>query len=461
MGRTTDLGWIILVVMGFVIWVAGRAAWQRMGPELVWDARIVIQRLRARRRRRRRRSELPGGRRGLQVPVRRRRRRGRRRPVGPGWQPGGSAPEPEERGEPAPTDAVVRSTEAEGPAPLAELRELRDWIDLVEPERVAQVLHRVRWGEGRECPDCGERDPRWVRVIEEDADSGRCRCLCLVCAGAGDAGEGGSFNDLSGTALAGMRLDLASFFLILKGFVAGQAAVRVAAQVGVNRLTVDRYFRLLRAVIFVNRSSEPIALGPEDICEGDEVYITAGLKGNAGGEELERPPRERGLKRRGRGTWESDRVPVLGLLCRGGEVRLVVLRNVQTDTIRPFIEQAVARGARFYTDGYGIYHYLTEAGYQHETVNHSAGEYARGEVHCNTMEATWSWLRQYIRTFRGVSKVYLPLYVAQFEFFYNRRHDHPWDQMLELLQLLLHTDPGQVLPFLEGTNLAQLCPVPG
>jgi len=51
--------------------------------------------------------------------------------------------------------------------------------------------------------------------------------------------------------------------------------------------------------------------------------------------------------------------------------------------------------------------------------------------------------------------------VAQFEFFYNRRQEHPWHQMLELLQLLLHTDPDQVLPFLEGTNLAHLCPVPG
>ena len=87
------------------------------------------------------------------------------------------------------------------------------------------------------------------------------------------------------------------------------------------------------------RPTEPIALGPEQIIKGDEVYLTAGLKGEAGNQVLTREPRCRGFKRRGRGTWESDRIPILGLLCRGGQVRLVTLRNVQTVTIRPVIEQ--------------------------------------------------------------------------------------------------------------------------
>jgi transposase len=185
----------------------------------------------------------------------------------------------------------------------------------------------------------------------------------------------------------------------------------------------------------------PHALGAEDVAEFDEVYITAGLKGGAGGLTLGREARARGLKRRGRGGWDSDRLPVFGLLCRGGQVRLFVLRNVQTDTIRPIVEQMVKRGARVYTDSYCIYHFLSEAGYQHQTVNHSAGEYAldldgdgQCEVHCNTMECTWSWLRQMVRTYRGVSKVYLPLYVAQFEFFYNRRHQNRWNRTLDVLQ---------------------------
>ena len=76
----------------------------------------------------------------------------------------------------------------------------------------------------------------------------------------------------------------------------------------------------------------------------DEVYITAGLKGQAGGLLLERDPRRRGLKRRDRGDWNSDRLPVFGLLCRGGEVRLFVSRNVQTKPIICTIVATTAAG---------------------------------------------------------------------------------------------------------------------
>ena len=72
----------------------------------------------------------------------------------------------------------------------------------------------------------------------------------------------------------------------------------------------------------------------------------------------------------------SDRLPVLGLLCQGGQVRLCVLKNVQTDTIRPIIGQLVARGARVYTDSCAIYHFLERDGYRHQTVSHRSGEYA-------------------------------------------------------------------------------------
>jgi transposase-like protein len=254
-------------------------------------------------------------------------------------------------------------------------------------------------------------------------------------------------------------------------FADGEASVETADEAGVNRHTSDRLFRLLRVAIYEGRSLEPIALAAEDVAEADEVYITAGLKGRAGNLNLEREPRRRGLKRRGRGTWDSDRLPVFGLLCRGGQVRLFVLRNVQTETIQPIVEQMVQRGARVYTDRYCIYHFLSRSGYQHRAVNHGAGEYALDldgdghcEVHCNTMECTWSWLRKMIRTFRGVSKVYLPLYVAQFEFLFNHRHENRWNRTLDVLQIVFQVDAERamdVLARVETAQLAEVCPVAG
>ncbi len=355
--------------------------------------------------------------------------------------------------------------------PLADLRQQRGWVDQMSEQELWALLVQVRWPHGPVCPHCGEKDEKYVSLLEAEYRNGLGRWRCQVCAEAGDPGEGGTFTPLTGTLLAGSKLDVRTLWLLVELFADSQASVKASKEAGVNRHTVDRTFRLLRAAIYQARSTEPIVLGPEDVAECDEVYITAGLKGLAGGLTLDRKARKRGLKWRGRGTWDSDRLPIFGLLCRGGEVRLFVLPNVKTQTIRPIIEQMVEQGAKVYTDGYCIYHFLSQAGYQHQVVNHSAGEYARDldgdghyEVHCNTMECTWSWLRPMIRTYRGVSKVYLPLYVAQFEFFFNRRHHNHWNRTLDVLQTAFSVEGSQVAELLakvEGAELAQICPVTG
>ena len=116
---------------------------------------------------------------------------------------------------------------------------------------------------------------------------------------------------------------------------------------------------------------------------------------------LGRPGRRRRLRgARGRGTLATEKPPVLGLIQRNGEVVLTLLPNVQQATIKPVIIQSVEPGSRLFTDEYDIYHRLPEWGYEHKTVNHSKGEYARDEdgdgfheVHVNTMEGCWSLLR--------------------------------------------------------------------
>jgi len=362
-------------------------------------------------------------------------------------------------------------TDSEETDPLAALRQSRGWVDHLDERALWAMLRQVRWPHGPACPCCGEDDPRYLKLLDVDYRGGLGRWQCLVCAGAGDPGEGGTFTPLTGTVLDGMRVDVRTLWLIIESFASGVASVETSKEACVNRQTTDRLFRLLRAAIYQTRSLEPIVLAAADIAEMDEVYITAGLKGRAGGLELEREPRKRGLKRRGRGTWDSDRLPVFGLLCRGGEARLFVLRNVQTATIRPIVEQMVHRGARVYTDSYSIYHFLSREGYRHQAVNHGAGEYAldldgdgRCEVHCNTVECTWSWLRQMIRAYRGVSKVYLPLYVAQFEFLFNRRHENRWNRTLDVLQAAFQVEATDVADLLNRVSTAQfadVCPVAG
>lgn len=103
-----------------------------------------------------------------------------------------------------------------------------------------------------------------------------------------------------------------------------------------------------------------------------------------------------------------------------------MLENVKQKTIAPIIKNVINPGTLIYTDEYKIYGRLPAWGYQHKTVCHGKGEYARDEdgdgfheVHVNTVEGCWSLLRSWLRPHRGISQEKLPYYLALFEFVYN------------------------------------------
>ncbi len=105
-----------------------------------------------------------------------------------------------------------------------------------------------------------------------------------------------------------------------------------------------------------------------------------------------------------------------------------MLANVRQKTIKPIITSAVAPGALIHTDEYGIYARLQEWGYEHKTICHGRGEYARDEdddgfceVHVNTIEGFWSLLRSWLRPHCGISQEKLPAYLGFFQFVHNAR----------------------------------------
>jgi len=67
------------------------------------------------------------------------------------------------------------------------------------------------------------------------------------------------------------------------------------------------------------------------------------------------------------------------MIQRQGEVAIFMLPNVQQVTIQPILSKVIKKGSLVYSDEYDIYDRLPEWGYQHKSVNHSAGEYARDE----------------------------------------------------------------------------------
>ena len=132
--------------------------------------------------------------------------------------------------------------------------------------------------------------------------------------------------------------------------------------------------------------------------------------------------------------YRGNKVIVAGAIERGGEIRLRLVPNTRRHNLEEFIEGAVDEDAAMFTDELASYQGIT--GKQHQTVEHKAEEWVRGNVHTNTVESAWSLLqRSIVGTFHHMSVKHLPSYLAEMEWRFNNR-ENPYlfrDTLLVLL----------------------------
>jgi len=90
--------------------------------------------------------------------------------------------------------------------------------------------------------------------------------------------------------------------------------------------------------------------------------------------------------------------------------------------LAPILEAQLHGATIVYTDEGATSKGLGRLYEKHESVNHSIGEYVRGDVHTNTIESYFSILKRGINgTFHHVSQQHLKRYLAEFDYRYNER----------------------------------------
>jgi transposase-like protein len=305
--------------------------------------------------------------------------------------------------------------------------------NLIDNAKCYQVVRQLRWPDGiTKCPFC--ESTHVIKRGHHNTEPARQRYLCNDC----DC----HFDDLTETIFEGHHQPLRVWILCLYFMGINLSNEQIAQELDLNKDDAHQMATKLREGI---TNKKPNAQLSGEV-ESDEMYIVAGHKGNpeiVKGEGREgRRNRLRGAK--GRGTLEKEKPPILGLIQRSGEVVIKMLNNVKQDTIKPVIQGAIAGGTLIYTDEYNIYGKLSEWGYDHKSVCHAKGEYARDddgdgfcEVHVNTIEGFWSLLRSWLRPHRGISQEKLPCYLGFFEFVHNMRKRGK-SLLDSLLNLLLH-----------------------
>lgn len=119
-------------------------------------------------------------------------------------------------------------------------------------------------------------------------------------------------------------------------------------------------------------------------------------------------------------------VPTVGTLGRTSkQLRLQVVHRTDAATLHAHVERFTRRRALVNTDEWHGYWGLPR---RHATVKHRYKEWARDddgdgirEVHTNGLEGRWTSVRNFLRPFRGVHKIYLSHYLALCEWTLNHQ----------------------------------------
>lgn len=185
---------------------------------------------------------------------------------------------------------------------------------------------------------------------------------------------------------------------LVEHFIAGTTARCAANLCGVNRKSAAYYFHRLREIIAyeLEQAEQEVFSGEIEV---DESYFGGKRKG-----------------KRGRGA--GGKIPVFGLLKRGGKVYTKIIPNASSKTLYPIIERKVVPDSIVYTDCWRGYNVLDTSEFKHYRINHSK-LFANGHNHINGIENFWNQAKRHMRKFNGVPKAHFGLYLKECEWRFN------------------------------------------
>jgi len=287
-------------------------------------------------------------------------------------------------------------------------------LSVLDVQACYDFLLRALHPAGLACPACGATDHLRVHRAHR-APVRDYRCL----------GCGRVFNAWTESDLQGTQRGPAEIVLILRGIAQNAPTAQLARELGCSRRRLLDLRHRWQQLALLHQPPRRLS---DATTEADEMYQNAGEKGRRHPDPLD-PPRRRGNRRRGLGTWANDRPPIAGVVGREShQLRLEVVDNPNRALLQGFVGRTTRRGAMVYTDEAYAYDRLHQIGRRHEAVTHRPGQrvWARDadgdgvrEVHNNTLEGIWVGLRNFLRPFRGINKWYEDQYVGIFEWAYN------------------------------------------
>lgn len=252
-------------------------------------------------------------------------------------------------------------------------------------KKCVQFLESLRWPNGIDCPRCQGRSIYKV--------SARHKHECNACRY--------QFSVTAGTIFHRTHLPLQKWLiatLLIVNAKKGISAKQLERDLNVTYKTAWYLAHRIRRAM---KDSEIISK-MQGIIQIDDTYV--------GG---------KAHRKRGRGA--ANKTVCGGVLERGGWVPAKALENASASELCRPVRQSVDpdKVQMICADEWSGYNQLRREFYL-QRVNHSAGEYARGDLHVNTIEGFWAiFKRGIVGSFHNVSRKYMPPYLDEFAYRYS------------------------------------------
>lgn len=267
-----------------------------------------------------------------------------------------------------------------------------------------QFIEGIRWPDGPVCSHCGSVN----RAYAVSGRAGLYRCAEAECRK--------DFTVTTGTVMERSKVPLhkwLSAFYLMNASKKGISAHQLHRQLGVTYQTAWFMCHRIREAMR-DGGLAPMG-GNGGIVEADETYF-----GKT--EEPRVSPQRKGRPYKVGSRGPRDKRPILSLVERGGRVRSFHVAVADQETVESIVVSNIARETRLHTDESRLYANAHAAFLAHETVKHSAKEYARGDVHTNSAEGYFSIFKRGMRgVYQHCKEKHLHRYLAEYDFRYNHR----------------------------------------
>jgi transposase-like protein len=265
-------------------------------------------------------------------------------------------------------------------------------------------LEALRWPNGPVCPHCGT-----VGTAYAKSKPGVWRCA-----------EAGCRMDFSVTTKSVMESSHIKLNVWLQAFhlmassKKGMSAHQLHRMLGVTYKTAWFLAHRIREAM---RSGGLGPLGgPGKVVEADETYFGPTAEDRVSPQRKGRPYNPRGSR------GPRNKRAIVSLVERGGKVRSFHIAVADKVTVSKIVTDNISHETRLHTDESRLYTGADAHFASHETVKHSAGEYARGDVNTNSVEGYFSIFKRGMKgVYQRCDEKHLHRYLAEFDFRYNHR----------------------------------------